>query len=126
MAANEAIDDNFLRIGDLITLQYVRFQSYLSCEGILDDSIYIDPSTGSFEDHLFMVCAQRQYSANMEYEEFLEKVSNVAVCLSFTLMYALFPLSLTTSSDFLKINPSSGSLEEQKYPQKRRNTLMRS
>ena len=84
MAANEAIDDNFLRIGDLITLQYVRFQSYLSCEGILDDSIYIDPSTGSFEDHLFMVCAQRQYSANMEYEEFLEKVSNVAVCLSFT------------------------------------------
>jgi hypothetical protein len=74
MAATDSVDDNFLRVGDLITLQYVRFQSYLSCEGILDDSIYIDPNRESFEDHLFMVCTQRQYSANMEYEEFLEKV----------------------------------------------------
>jgi hypothetical protein len=79
MASNEVVEDNFLRIGDLITLQYVRFQSYLSCEGILDDSIYLDPATGPFEDHLFMVCAQRQYSANMEYEEFLEKVNDTAL-----------------------------------------------
>ena len=79
MASNEVVEDNFLRIGDLITLQYVRFQSSLSCEGILDDSIYLDPATGPFEDHLFMVCAQRQYSANMEYEEFLEKVNDTAL-----------------------------------------------
>ena len=72
--AQEGEADNFLRVGDLITLQYVRFQSYLTCEGILDDSVFVVPKTESFEDHLFMVCTQQQYSANMEYEDFMVKL----------------------------------------------------
>ena len=70
-----ASDDNFLRTGDLITLKFVRFQSYLSGEGILSEDIYVSQSTTTFEDHLFQVCAQRQYSAKLEYADFEVKQS---------------------------------------------------
>ena len=66
--------DNFVRIGDLITLKFVRFQSFLSSEGILSEDIFVTPGSNSFEDHLFQVCAQRQYSAKSEYEEFNAKM----------------------------------------------------
>eukprot|EP00605_Chrysophyceae_sp_TOSAG23-4_P000595 GSChrysophyteH1.ASY1.ANO1.672.1 assembled CDS len=67
------MEDNFLRTGDLVTFKYVRFQSYLSGEGILNEDVFVNPKISSFEDHLFQVCAQRQYSAKLEYEDFLEK-----------------------------------------------------
>ena len=67
------MEDNFLRTGDLVTFKYVRFQSYLSGEGILNEDVFVNPNISSFEDHLFQVCAQRQYSAKLEYEDFVEK-----------------------------------------------------
>jgi hypothetical protein len=66
-------DDNFLRTGDLVTFKYVRFQAFLTGEGILSEDVSVSPKISSFEDHLFQVCAQRQYSAKLEYEDFLAK-----------------------------------------------------
>jgi len=66
-------EDNFLRTGDLITLKFVRFQAYLSGEGILAEDVLVTTKMSPFEDHLFQVCAQRQYSAKSEYSEFVEK-----------------------------------------------------
>jgi len=68
-----AADDNFLRTGDLITLKFVRFQAFMSGEGILAEDIMVTQKMSPFEDHLFQVCAQRQYSAKSEYSEFVEK-----------------------------------------------------
>ena len=65
--------DNFLRTGDLVTFKYVRFQSYLSGEGILNEDVFVSPNISSFEDNLFQVCAQRQYSSKLEYQDFLAK-----------------------------------------------------
>ena len=74
MDETSANDDNFLRIGDYITLKQIRYQSYLSCEGILADEVFISSDNTHFDNHLFQVCTQRQYSATMEYEDFLRRV----------------------------------------------------
>lgn len=65
--------ENCLRIGDIITLKYSRYTAYLSAEGILVEDVGVSPSTKSFEDSLFEVCIQLQYSAANGFDEFVEK-----------------------------------------------------
>ena len=77
MATDSGEQDNFLRIGDLITLKYIRYQSHLSCEGLLNDEVHLNPNQQEFEYHLFQVCTTRQYSAKLEYEDFIKRVGDV-------------------------------------------------
>jgi hypothetical protein len=66
------VKDNIIRIGDHISLKFPKLNAYLSAEGILSDDIYVSPSIAQFEEHLFQIYVQRQYSATNELEEFLE------------------------------------------------------
>jgi hypothetical protein len=65
------VDTTSLRIGDIITLQNITLSSYLSAEGILLEDIYVSDDLSKFEDNLFQVHLQRQYSAAREYDNFL-------------------------------------------------------
>ena len=71
MAKNQQISDNLLRYGDLVTLRSTRWSSYLSSDGTLNDDVFVSDQMDSFEDHLFQLTIQRQYSAKNEYEDFL-------------------------------------------------------
>lgn len=53
---------SYLRIGDYITLKYLKLNTYISGEGILTEDIGASNTLESFEDHLFQVCIQLQYS----------------------------------------------------------------
>ncbi len=64
--------DNFLRIGDYVSFKFPKHQAYLSAEGILDEDVYVSPLVSFFEEHVFQIYVQRQYSATNELEEFLE------------------------------------------------------
>ena len=61
-----------LRIGDYITLKCVKADSYMYTEGILLEDLLAKPELSDFEDNLFCVHLQRQYSASRELEEFTE------------------------------------------------------
>ncbi len=62
-----------LKIGDYITLRSPRFESFLSAEGILSENLVLNASLSEFDDALFCVHLQRQYSASRELEEFYEQ-----------------------------------------------------
>ncbi len=71
-ATDTVIKDNIIRIGDHISLKFPKLGSYLSAEGILCEDVYVSPTLAQFEEHLFQIYVQRQYSATNELEEFLE------------------------------------------------------
>jgi hypothetical protein len=73
MAAITPVRDNFVRIGDVVTLKYLKQGSYLSAEGILVEDVYVSNSLKFFEEHQFQIYVQRQYSATSELDEFLAK-----------------------------------------------------
>mmetsp|Transcript_21565 Transcript_21565/g.47993 ORF Transcript_21565/g.47993 Transcript_21565/m.47993 type:complete len:288 (+) Transcript_21565:194-1057(+) len=68
-----AAKDNVLRVGDLITLKFLKHRTYLSSEGILVEDVHVSQSIKFFEEHLFQVYVQQQYSATNELEEFMRK-----------------------------------------------------
>jgi hypothetical protein len=63
-----------LRIGDYITLKTQKYDSYMLADGILVDNPTVAETSAinSFEDALFCIHYQRQYSAARELEEFTE------------------------------------------------------
>lgn len=62
---------DILRIGDLVTFKCSKYGGLLCAEGILlEDLIILDQIT-VFDDFLFRVHLQRQYSAARELDEFL-------------------------------------------------------
>jgi hypothetical protein len=65
------VESGALRIGDIITLQNISSSSFLSAEGILLDDIYVSDDLSKFEDTLFQVHLQRQYSASRDLLAFL-------------------------------------------------------
>lgn len=73
MAAPQALRDNFIRIGDIVTLKFLKLQAYLSAEGILVEDLCVSTSLKPFEDHQFQIYVQRQYSATNELEDFMGK-----------------------------------------------------
>ena len=58
---------SYLRIGDYITLKFLKLNAYVSGEGILTEDIGASDTMESFEDHLFQVCIQLQYSGMFLY-----------------------------------------------------------
>jgi hypothetical protein len=60
-----------LKIGDYITVKNVKFQTFLCAEGILLEDVIVDQNLLAFEDALFCIHLQRQYSASNELETFL-------------------------------------------------------
>ena len=63
--------DQNLRTGDYITLKFLKNHSFLTAEGILVEDLCVTSSTKFFEEHVFQIYIQRQYSATNEIEEFL-------------------------------------------------------
>ena len=63
-----------LRIGDYITLKTQKYDSFMLADGILIENPMVSETSNisSFEDALFCIYYQRQYSAARELEEFLE------------------------------------------------------
>ena len=64
--------ENTLKIGDFVSLKVQLYGAYMSAEGILSDDVRAEESVAAFEDHIFQIYIQMQYSASNEYEEFKE------------------------------------------------------
>ncbi len=60
-----------LRIGDYVTFKSVKHEGLLSAEGILKEDIYMEENINFFNDSLFCIHLQRQYSAARELDEFI-------------------------------------------------------
>ena len=60
-----------LKVGDLVTLKSTKQESYLCAEGILLEDLIVDDNVSMFDDTLFCVHIQRQYSAAREFESYL-------------------------------------------------------
>lgn len=65
-------ENNAFRIGDHITLRCPKHGVYMSSEGILLEDFGASKDPFSFEDHVFQIFIQRQYSATNEVEDFLD------------------------------------------------------
>eukprot|EP01040_Poterioochromonas_malhamensis_P001446 gene1446-1534_t len=62
---------NVLRIGDYVTFKNIKHNGLLCAEGILLEDLIIEENIKVFDDSLFCIHLQRQYSAARELEEFL-------------------------------------------------------
>ena len=60
-----------LHIGDLVTFKNLKWNGFLCAEGILLEELHMSESVEIFDDSLFSVHLQRQYSAARELEEFI-------------------------------------------------------
>jgi hypothetical protein len=61
-----------LRIGDFVTFKNIKHNGLLCAEGILLEDLIIHENIKSFDDALFCVHLQRQYSAARELDDFLK------------------------------------------------------
>ena len=68
-----------LKIGDYIHLKYVKLNGYLTAEGVLQDELYCDAKPGDFDEVLFQVQLQRQYSAAYELNLFNQRQGDVSI-----------------------------------------------
>ena len=64
-----------LQIGDLITLKDLKLDSFLTAEGILLEDVSAAVRAAYFDDNIFMVVLQRQYSASRELDDFMEQLA---------------------------------------------------
>lgn len=64
--------DNYLRIGDFVTLKFLKYSAFLSAEGILVEDVGVTSSIKPFEDNIFQITIQLQYSAANGFHEFIE------------------------------------------------------
>ena len=76
MDGQKAITD-CLRIGDYIVIKSMKFDSFMIADGLLMDDLEVKPrdSIECFEDSLFCIYLQRQYSAAREYDEYMEALA---------------------------------------------------
>jgi hypothetical protein len=61
-----------LKIGDVIHIKNLAMDSILFAEGILQEDVSVNNALSSFEDALFCIHLQRQYSAALELEKCIE------------------------------------------------------
>ena len=70
-----------LKVGTYVTLKSMKYSSYMSAEGILDETVYVSGNLSNFAENLFQVCIQLQYSASKELEDFISNyggnISNI-------------------------------------------------
>ena len=62
-----------LKIGDYVHLKFIKLNGFLSAEGVLEDELYCDNNVEDFDDVLFQVQLQRQYSAAYELNLFSKR-----------------------------------------------------
>lgn len=65
------LSSDVLRIGDYVTFKNVKTDCFLSAEGILLEDLIVVEKVTVFDDCLFCIHLQRQYSAARELEEFV-------------------------------------------------------
>jgi hypothetical protein len=75
-------DGTSLKIGDLVTLRALNFNGFLSSEGIIVEELGVSRRLRIFEDHLFQVCIQLQYSVKDGYAEFMTSNTGVTTATS--------------------------------------------
>lgn len=73
MEYGSAIENDSLKIGDYITIKNMKMNSFLCAEGILLEDVVVHDSVTTFEDALFCIHLQRQYSASKELEVYLQQ-----------------------------------------------------
>lgn len=63
-----------MRIGDRITLRNVKLDCYLMADGTLVESLFATETSDidCFEEAIFCIHLQRQYSASIELSEFMD------------------------------------------------------
>jgi hypothetical protein len=61
-----------LRIGDYVTFKNIKHNGLLCAEGILLEDLIVEENIRVFDDSLFCVHLQRQYSAARELDDFLK------------------------------------------------------
>ena len=64
--------EGVLKIGDVIHIKNLAMDSILFAEGILQEDVAVNSALSSFEDALFCIHLQRQYSAALELEKCIE------------------------------------------------------
>lgn len=60
-----------MRIGDYVTLRNIKHDGLMYAEGILNEDLDVCDNLNNFDNSLFCIHYQRQYSAAKELEEFL-------------------------------------------------------
>lgn len=63
--------DGVVRVGDYVSFKFPKYQCYLSAEGILVEDVFVSPDLTYFDEHVYQIYVQRQYSATNELEEFI-------------------------------------------------------
>eukprot|EP01031_Cornospumella_fuschlensis_P043163 gene43163-52757_t len=81
--------DGVVRVGDYVSLRFAKYQSFLSAEGILAEDLYVSQDMLFFEEHVFQLYVQRQYSATNELEDLLKRDSEETVLQDASHMEAL-------------------------------------
>ena len=62
-----------LKIGDIVTFKNLKFDGFLSAEGVLREDIGVSGPDDLFDSTLFSVHLKRQYSAAKEYNDFIKQ-----------------------------------------------------
>ena len=65
------IDDDVLCIGDLITLRNTHGEGWLCSEGVVSEECFVANTGENFENCLWEIYVQLQYSASRDYEDAL-------------------------------------------------------
>jgi hypothetical protein len=67
-----------LKIGDVIHIKNLKMDCMLFAEGILLEDVAVNDALSSFEDALFCIHLQRQYSAALELEKCVQMHPNAS------------------------------------------------
>jgi hypothetical protein len=62
-----------LKIGDYVCFKNNKLDSFLCAEGILDENVIVEASLSAFENGVFQIHLQRQYSALTEFNSFMKE-----------------------------------------------------
>ena len=62
-----------LKIGDYVDFRSVSFDFFLSADGILNDSLQLSDDETLIDSNIFCIHLKRQYSAQSELDDFVEK-----------------------------------------------------
>ena len=75
--SSSSSETQYLSVGDIVCLFYVKLGANLCSEGILNDDVLVsEVNRKQFSDCLFQVHSKKEYSAAAELEHFLEFQEN--------------------------------------------------
>ena len=67
-----------LKIGDYVCFKNPKMDAFLCAEGILDENVIVENALAAFENAIFQIHLQRQYSALTEFNSFLKECPGAA------------------------------------------------